>query len=126
VDWINTPNSTVIDFGPGISLSDITIQMGSTTSFGGPLEFSVSVKGEEGMLFEFAGIDNAANRTGGPPVLPISFRFADGETIGLTPLLATNQLGAMGTQFRQRYRRRRRPSGRQLDRRFDLRSGRQR
>jgi len=56
VDWINTPTSIVINLGPGISPSDITIQMGSQTSFNTPLEFSVSIKGQEGMLFEYQGL----------------------------------------------------------------------
>ena len=99
VDWINAPSSNVIEFGPGISLSDISIQMGATTSFNSPFEFSVSVKGQEGMLFEYAGTDNAANSSSTPPSLPISFQFANGTTVSLDSLLATNQLGTIGTQF---------------------------
>jgi len=45
IDWINTPSSSVVQFGEGISLSDITVQMGATTSFNSPFEFSVIVKG---------------------------------------------------------------------------------
>jgi Ca2+-binding RTX toxin-like protein len=99
VDWINTPMSNVLEFGSGISLSDITIQLGGMTSFNSPFEFSVSVKGQEGMLFEYAGFDGYANRTGGTPSLPISFQFANGTTVSLDSLLATHQSGAIGTQF---------------------------
>lgn len=99
VEWINEPSSNVIEFGSGISLSDISVQMGATTSFNSPFEFSVSVKGQEGMLFEYAGTDNAANSSGMAPSLPISFQFADGTTVSLDSLLATNQVGSIGTQF---------------------------
>ena len=99
VNWINTPTSTTIDFGPGISPSDITIQMGSQSSFGTPLEFSVSVKGQEGMLFEYEGFDGAANSSGGPVPWPIAFNFAGGETVPLSSLLSTNQVGSIGAQM---------------------------
>ena len=99
VQWINEPSSNVIQFGPGISLSDISVQMGATTSFNTPSEFAVSVKGQEGMLFEYAGTNNAANSSSTPPSLPISFQFADGTTVSLDSLVATNQVGAIGTQF---------------------------
>jgi Ca2+-binding RTX toxin-like protein len=99
VQWINEPSSNVIQFGPGISLSDISVQMGATTSFNSPFEFSVSVKGQGGMLFEYAGTDNAANSSSTPPSLPISFQFANGTTVSLDSLLATNQVGSIGTQF---------------------------
>src|SRR3954447_12291851 len=100
VDWINTPTSNIIDFGPGISLSDITIQLGSgTTSFGSPTQFSVSVKGQEGMLFEYTGFDSAANNSGVPLALPLSFRFADGTAVSYDSLLSTNHSGSIGTQF---------------------------
>src|SRR5689334_5417990 len=101
IDWINTPSSSVVQFGEGISLSDISVQMGATTSFNSPFEFSVTVKGQEGMLFEYTGRDMAANSSSLPPTLPISFQFqfADGQTVSLDELLSTNQIGSIGTQF---------------------------
>jgi Ca2+-binding RTX toxin-like protein len=99
VDWINTPTSIVIDLGPGISPSDITIQMGSQTSFNTPLEFSISIKGQEGMLFEYQGFDGAANSSGVPLSLPLTFQFQGGGTVSLDALLPTNQVGAIGSQL---------------------------
>src|SRR5689334_11433048 len=99
VNWINTPTSITVDLGPGIAASDITIQMGSQTSFNSPLEISVSIKGQEGMLFEYAGFDGAANNRGVPLSLPITFQFAGGATASIDSLISTNQSGAIGMQF---------------------------
>ena len=60
MDWINAPVTNVIKFGPGISLSDLTVQMGQPpTSFDVPSTFVVAVGGKRG-----DGVQHAAPRCG--------------------------------------------------------------
>ena len=60
-EWINAPVTNVIKFGPGISLSDLSIQMTSpASSFDVPSTFVVAVGGKEGMVFNMLPPDVAA------------------------------------------------------------------
>ncbi len=59
IDWIGTPVSNVIQFGPGITLSDVVVQVGDTATFGAqqstPVQFAVALNSEAGMVFGLAG-----------------------------------------------------------------------
>ena len=55
-DWINTPTSNVVKFGPGITLNDLTFTLGATTPLNSgdatiPTNFSVAINGTEGVVF---------------------------------------------------------------------------
>ena len=87
-DWINAPVTNVIKFGPGISLSDLSIQMTSPpTSFNVPSTFVVAVGGKEGMVFNMLPPDLAAGATPPPPPVDIVFEFQDDT--GATTATAT-------------------------------------
>src|SRR5262245_6988338 len=77
IDWINTPVSNVIQFGPGIKLSDIALQVGATADFGTPhstpLQFAVAVNNEAGIVFGLAGTQAVAGDTSVAPVINMQF-----------------------------------------------------
>jgi len=102
IDWINAPVSNVIQFGPGIKLSDVTLQVGATASFGTsnstPVQFAVAVNNEAGIVFGLAGTQAVAGDTSAPPVINMQFQFDDGSTASLADLLALPNQGVMGTQ----------------------------
>ena len=87
VDWINAPAGNVIQFGSGITLSDVTVQVGATADFGSPqstpVQFAVALNNEAGMVFGLAGTQAVAGDTSVPPVINMQFQFADGTTATL-------------------------------------------
>ena len=103
IDWINTPVSNVIQFGPGITLSDIALQVGATADFGTPhstpVQFAVAVNNEAGIVFGLTGTQAVAGDTSAPPVINMQFQFDDGSTASLADLLALPNQGVMGTQL---------------------------
>ncbi|HXX12390.1 MAG TPA: hypothetical protein VEK05_12820 [Burkholderiales bacterium] len=103
IDWINTPVSNVIQFGPGIKLSDIALQVGATADFGTPhstpVQFAVAVNNEAGIVFGLTGTQAVAGDTSAPPVINMQFQFDDGSTASLADLLALPNQGVMGTQL---------------------------
>jgi Ca2+-binding RTX toxin-like protein len=101
VAWASQPNSNVIDLGPGITLDNITVQVGRTTNYGGqdvPLEFAVALNSEEGLVFNLGGSEAVAGDTSVPPVIDMQFRFADGTTMTLAELLARPGQISIGQQ----------------------------
>ena len=105
IDWIGAPVSNVIQFGPGIKLSDIAVQVGATASFGAqqgtPVQFAVALNSEEGMVFGLDGPQVVARDVGAaavPPTIDMTFQFADGTSLTLAELLARPGLGVIGDQ----------------------------
>jgi len=104
VDWINAPAGNVIQFGPGIELSDVTIQVGATADFGAstatPVQFAVALNSEEGMVFGVEGVQAVAQDAGvsAPPMIDMTFQFADGTRASLADLLARPGTGVIGDQ----------------------------
>jgi len=95
----------VIQFGPGIKLSDVAVQVGETASFGAsqstPVQFAVALNNEEGMVFGLEGPQSVARDVGAPvmpPTIDITFQFADGTSATLAELLARPGLGVIGDQ----------------------------
>jgi Ca2+-binding RTX toxin-like protein len=98
--WINEPTRNVIEFGAGITPADISLQIGSsTTCFGLPTQFAVAVNGQDGIVFSLGRADAVAGSTSTPPVLDITFRFADGTEMTAADVLAMTPSGVIGTQF---------------------------
>jgi len=102
IGWINTSTSNVIKFGPGITLADVSLQVGSTTDYGSqtiPTEFSVSVgNSDQGMIFDVGSSGSVAGDPSAPTQLDLTFQFADGSTATLADLMARADQGVMGTQ----------------------------
>jgi Ca2+-binding RTX toxin-like protein len=89
VDWINTPNTNVIQFGDGITPADIHLQPGdSMASYGLPSQFTVTVNGQDGIVFDLGQVDYIGGSTDTPPNLDIQFRFADGTVVTAAQLFA--------------------------------------
>jgi Ca2+-binding RTX toxin-like protein len=102
IGWINTSTSNVIKFGPGITLANVSLQVGSTTDYGSqtiPTEFSVSVgNSDQGMIFDVGSPGSVAGDASAPTQLDLTFQFADGTTATLADLMARGNQGAMGMQ----------------------------
>ena len=102
ISWINTSTSNVIKFGPGITLADVSLQVGTTTDYGSqtvPTEFSVSVgNSDQGMIFDVGSSGSVAGDPSAPTQLDLTFQFADGTTATLADLMARSDQGIMGTQ----------------------------
>jgi Ca2+-binding RTX toxin-like protein len=103
VDWINAPAGNIIKFGPGITLSNVTVQVGATADFGSPqstpVQFAVALNNEAGMVFGLAGTQVVAGDTSVPPAINMQFQFADGTSATLADLLARPSQGVIGTQM---------------------------
>jgi len=103
IDWINAPVGNVVQFGPGITLSDVSVQLGATTDLGSgqvtPVQFAVALNNEAGMVFGLAGTQAVAGDTSVPPAINMQFQFADGTTATLADLLARPGQGVIGTQI---------------------------
>ena len=101
VAWVNTPVSNVIELGPGIQLSDLTVQASALSSFDAPATFSVSVGGDQGVVFNMVPPDTAAATAmpSDPPPIDITFRFSDGTTATLAQVLAQSDGGVAGFQY---------------------------
>jgi Ca2+-binding RTX toxin-like protein len=113
VNWIDTPNTNVIEFGAGITPADIMLQITpTTTSYGLPNKFAVAVSGQDGLIFDLTNMSddpNSANQTLGrpdlisgstavPPTLDLVFRFADGTEMTASEILALPVSGIIGEQ----------------------------
>ncbi|HTS53051.1 MAG TPA: putative Ig domain-containing protein [Burkholderiales bacterium] len=102
IDWINAPAGNVIQFGPGIKPTDLTVQVGATADFGGPqstpVQFALALNNEAGIVFGLAGTQAVAGDTSVPPVINMQFQFADGTSANLTDLLSRPGQGVIGTQ----------------------------
>jgi hypothetical protein len=98
VDWINAPVTNVIQFGPGITLADITVQASAPSSFGTPSIFSVTVKGQDGLVFTMVQPDVSVGASGEAPPTQIVFQFDDGTTASLETVLAQTDDGVAGFQ----------------------------
>jgi Ca2+-binding RTX toxin-like protein len=103
VDWINAPAGNIIKFGPGITLSNVTVQVGATADFGSPqstpVQFAVALNNEAGMVFGLAGTQVVAGDTSVPPAINMQFQFTDGTSATLADLLARPSQGVIGTQM---------------------------
>jgi Ca2+-binding RTX toxin-like protein len=97
-DWISTPVSNVVKFGPGISLADLSVQANDpSTTFGAPTIFSVAIGGDQGVIFSMVPPDLAASSMPSePPPMDITFQFADGTTATLAEILALSDGGHAG------------------------------
>jgi len=98
VAWINTPVTNVIQFGAGITLADLTVQLGEPTSFGVPATFAVAIGGQEGMVFNMLSTDVAAGAVPPPPPIDVVFQFADGTSATLADVLGLDSDGVAGSQ----------------------------
>ena len=92
-DWINTPTSNVVKFGPGITLNDLTFTLGATTPLNSgdatiPTNFSVAINGTEGVVFSMP-TTAVAGSPALPPQLNLQFQFADGSTATLADLMSS-------------------------------------
>ena len=93
IDWINAPTQDVIQFAPGITPANLTVQVldSSGDNFGVPNQFQVSINGQDGLIFQLGRPDFVAAPTTGsstPPPVPVMFSFADGTTMTLAELLS--------------------------------------
>jgi hypothetical protein len=97
-EWINTPVTNVVKFGPGISLSDLSVQASASSSFDAPAIFSIAIGGEQGVIFNMVPPDLAAasSMPTEPPPMDIRFEFADGTTATLAEILALADGGVAG------------------------------
>ena len=106
IAWINAPVGNVIQFGPGIKLSDVAVQLGQTATFGAeqstPVQFAVALNSEQGMVFGLADPQVVARDVGAPvlpPTIDMTFQFADGTSATLADLLARPGVGVIGDQM---------------------------
>ena len=97
-DWVNTPVSNVVELGAGITLANLSAQASATSSFAAPATFSVSVGGNQGVVFNMVPPDLAAPASvpGEIPPMHITFRFADGTSATLAEVLAHSDGGVAG------------------------------
>jgi Ca2+-binding RTX toxin-like protein len=99
VDWINAPVTNLIKFGEGITLADLTVQLGDPTSFGVPATFAVAIGGQDGLVFNMLPPDVAAGAVPPPPPMNIVFEFADGTSATLADVLGLESDGVAGFQY---------------------------
>jgi Ca2+-binding RTX toxin-like protein len=101
-DWINTPVSNVVKFGPGISLADLSVQASAPSTFGAPAIFSIAIGGDQGVVFNMVPPDLAAASSMPTEVPPMDIRFEfvdeNGEvtTATLAEVLALSDGGVAG------------------------------
>ena len=102
INWINTSTSNVVQFGPGITLNNLNLQLGAMADLGSPqstpTQFAVAVGSEQGVVFNLNGPPSVAGDSSSPPVIDLTFQFADGTSATLADLLARPNPGVMGMQ----------------------------
>ncbi|HXV07901.1 MAG TPA: putative Ig domain-containing protein [Burkholderiales bacterium] len=103
LDWINTPVTNVVKFGPGISLADLSVQTSPDSSFGAPAIFAIAIGGgDQGVVFNMVPPDLAAasSMPSEPPPMDITFEFVDENgqvtTATLAEILAQSDGGVAG------------------------------
>ncbi len=103
LDWINTPVTNVVKFGPGISLADLSVQTSPASSFGAPAIFAIAIGGgDQGVVFNMVPPDLAAasSMPSEPPPMDITFEFVDQNgqvtTATLAEVLAQSDGGVAG------------------------------